>query len=31
MDKTAATRTENPSALIDARIKELSDWRGAML
>lgn len=31
MDKTAATRTENPSALIDARIEELSDWRGPML
>jgi hypothetical protein len=31
MDKTAATKTENPSALIDARIKELSDWRGPML
>lgn len=31
MDKTAATKTENPAALIDARIKELSDWRGPML
>jgi hypothetical protein len=31
MDKTATTKTENPSALIDARIKELSDWRGPML
>ncbi|WP_130268440.1 DUF1801 domain-containing protein [Phyllobacterium myrsinacearum] len=31
MDKTAATKTENPSALIDARIEELGDWRGPML
>ncbi len=31
MDKTATTGTENPAALIDARIKELSDWRGPML
>jgi hypothetical protein len=31
MDKTAATKTENPSALIDARISALSDWRGPML
>ncbi|MGN8023480.1 DUF1801 domain-containing protein [Phyllobacterium sp. 22229] len=31
MDKTAATKTENPSALIDARISALGDWRGAML
>jgi len=31
MDKTATTKTENPAALIDARIKELSDWRGPML
>ncbi|PRD52889.1 DUF1801 domain-containing protein [Phyllobacterium myrsinacearum] len=31
MDKTAATKTENPSALIDARISALGDWRGPML
>lgn len=31
MDKTAETKTENPSALIDARISALGDWRGAML
>jgi hypothetical protein len=29
--KTEATRTESPSKLIDARIKELGDWRGKTL
>lgn len=24
-------KTESPSALIDAKIKELADWRGEML
>jgi hypothetical protein len=27
----AATKSESPSRLIDARIKELDDWRGKML
>jgi hypothetical protein len=27
----AATKNESPSRLIDARIKELGDWRGEML
>jgi hypothetical protein len=27
----ATTKTESPSRLIDARIKELGDWRGKML
>jgi len=27
----AATESESPARLIDARIKELDDWRGAML
>ncbi|HEX9085856.1 MAG TPA: DUF1801 domain-containing protein [Gemmatimonadaceae bacterium] len=31
MKKTAATRGESPSRLIDARIKELDDWRGKTL
>ena len=31
MKKTASRITESPSKLIDARIKELGDWRGAML
>jgi hypothetical protein len=31
MKKTAATTGESPSRLIDARIKELGDWRGKML
>lgn len=31
MKTTETTKTENPAALIDARIKELSDWRGPML
>src|SRR3984957_16952967 len=29
--KPATTRSESPSRLIDARIKELGDWRGKML
>jgi hypothetical protein len=31
MAKAAAAKTVSPSALIDARIKELGDWRGKML
>ena len=31
MKKSATTRGEPPSKLIDARIKELDDWRGKML
>ena len=31
MKKSAATRGESPSRLIDARIKELGDWRGKTL
>jgi hypothetical protein len=31
MKKSATTKGENPSRLIDARIKELNDWRGKML
>jgi len=31
MKKSAATRGEPPSLLIDARIKELDDWRGRAL
>jgi hypothetical protein len=31
MKKTAAIKTASPSRLIDARIKELGDWRGKML
>jgi hypothetical protein len=31
MKKTAATKGESPSRLIDARIKELGDWRGKTL
>jgi hypothetical protein len=31
MKKGAATKSESPSRLIDARIKELDDWRGKML
>jgi len=31
MKKTAVTKTESPSRLIDARIEELADWRGEML
>jgi hypothetical protein len=29
--KTATTKGESPSRLIDAKIKELNDWRGKML
>jgi hypothetical protein len=29
--KTATTKTDSPSRLIDARIKELGDWRGKTL
>ncbi len=31
MKKTTATKGESPSRLIDARIKELDDWRGKTL
>ncbi len=31
MKKNATTRDESPSRLIDARIKDLGDWRGTML
>jgi hypothetical protein len=31
MNKTAAPQAEPPSRLIDARIRELSDWRGETL
>ena len=31
MKKSATTEGESPSRLIDARIKELGDWRGKML
>ena len=31
MNKRATTNSESPSQLIDARIKELDDWRGQML
>src|SRR5450631_3395705 len=31
MKKSATTTGESPSRLIDARIKELTDWRGEML
>jgi hypothetical protein len=31
MKKSATTKVECPSKLIDARIKELDDWRGKML
>lgn len=31
MEKSQSTSTENPSALIDARIAELGDWRGKTL
>ena len=31
MKKSGAKTTKSPSQLIDARIKELGDWRGAML
>jgi len=31
MNTTAASRDESPSRLIDARIRELGDWRGETL
>lgn len=31
MKKISTTKDESPSQLIDARIKELDDWRGATL
>ena len=31
MQKASATESEAPSRLIDARIKDLGDWRGEML
>jgi hypothetical protein len=31
MKKSATTTSESPSRLIDARIKELDDWRGTTL
>jgi len=31
MKKSAATRGDSPSRLIDARIQELNDWRGETL
>ena len=31
MNKSPSTRGESPSRLIDARIKELDDWRGKTL
>ena len=31
MKKSPAKSTESPSALIDARIEDLGDWRGEML
>jgi hypothetical protein len=31
MKKSASQQSESPSKLIDARIKELGDWRGTML
>ena len=31
MKKSAATKSQSPSRLIDARIKELDDWRGKTL
>ena len=31
MKKTVTTKGESPSRLIDARIKELGDWRGKTL
>ena len=31
MTKSGSQTTQSPSALIDARIKELGDWRGEML
>jgi hypothetical protein len=31
MNKSGSQKSKSPSRLIDARIKELGDWRGAML
>ena len=31
MSKSVSQKTKSPSQLIDARIKELGDWRGEML
>ena len=31
MSKSGSQKSESPSQLIDARIKELGDWRGEML
>jgi hypothetical protein len=31
MNKSGSQKTKSPSQLIDARIKELGDWRGKML
>jgi hypothetical protein len=31
MNKSGSQQSESPSQLIDARIKELGDWRGEML
>ena len=31
MKKSGSQKSQSPSQLIDARIKELGDWRGAML
>jgi hypothetical protein len=31
MPRSESQKTESPSQLIDARIKELADWRGKML
>ena len=31
MTKSGSQKSESPSRLIDARIEELGDWRGAML
>jgi hypothetical protein len=31
MEKSGSQKNKSPSQLIDARIKELGDWRGEML
>ena len=31
MEKSESQKSKSPSQLIDARIKELGDWRGTML
>ncbi len=31
MKKSGSQKSESPSQLIDARIKELGDWRGKIL